>query len=165
MGDILTIDLQTIVLAVISSNILSIVITAWLNRRRSQAESDKIRAETEDTRVNTALKLVDELQDQLTEGNSRFRDYRQTTDETIAKMMTELKVQEKAIDNLTAKTLKYQLVLSILIMQLRQGGLEPLVDPQEIEMMKIEDLRIIAQGMSNVEERRQRRQQERNNGD
>lgn len=152
-------DWLTIAIAILSSNVLAVVLTMAFNRKKTSAEADKAQAEAEDTRVGTAIKLVNELQEQLTESNNRFREYRQSTDETIANLMTELHVQEKAIDNLEAKSLKYQLVLSILIMQLRQSGLEPLVDPQQIDMMETDDLRAIAQGMSNVEFRRQQRQQ------
>lgn len=159
------IDWQTVILAIASSNALSILFTWFVNRRRARAEADKIKAEADNTRVSTILKIVDELQEELAEGRDRFREYRQTTDETIANLMTELKVQEKAIDNLEAVALKYQLVLSILIMQLRQSGMEPLVDPQRISLMEIDDLRAIAQGMSNVEFRRQQRQQDRDNAD
>jgi hypothetical protein len=157
------IDWQTIVVAIVSSNGITILLTWLVNRHRSTVEAAKIRAETDDTKVGTALRLVDELQEARLEDNQRFRDYRQATDEKIAGLMTELKVQEKAIDNLEAQNLKYQLVLSILLMQLRQGGLEPLIDPQKIDLIEVDDLKIIAQGLSNVETRRRQRQKERGN--
>lgn len=156
-------DWLTITLTVLSSNVLVIVVTSLVNRRKSSAETGKIQADTDSVRVGTALKLVDELQEELAEIRKRFQEYRQYTDEQIANLTAEARAQEVAIDNLTAKTLKYQMVLSILIMQLRQGGLEPLVDPDEIDTMKIDDLRTIAQGMSNVERRRQERLMEANN--
>lgn len=159
-----------VAVAVLSSNVLAVLLTLALNRKKTEAETERTRAEVDDIRIGTTLKVVDELQESLTDMRARFRDYRQDTDETIADLMNQLKiqeaelrVQEKAIDNLTAKTLKYSMILSILTMQLRQSGLEPLIDPEEIDTIKIDNLRNIFQGIHNAEARRQKRLQERDN--
>ncbi len=67
----------------------------------------------------------------------------------------ELEVQAHAIENLTAKNLKLQVLISILTNQLRAAGFEPVVDPARIESIEVDELRLIAESLSNVERRRE----------
>ena len=148
----------TILIALLGSG----VIVAWFNRRKTSAETDK-------TIVEQAKTLVDELQEERNAGNlerqelrkerddlrQQFREFQEATEQKIKQLETEMKVQELAIGNLTARAMKYQLALTITIRQLRLTGLEPMIEPGKIDAMKVEEMRIIAEGLSNVDRRRQ----------
>ena len=158
----------TIVLAIVGSGVLTTILTAVINRKQSKAQMS-------DTLVEAAKKLVDEHQEDLArirqerkedqnsfaqykkEAADEFAAYKKETTTKIHELEAELEIQENAIDNLVMKTGKYQLYISIIVNQLRTIGLEPVIDPGDIEGMKIEDMRLIAEGASNVERRRRER--------
>jgi predicted nuclease with TOPRIM domain len=154
----------TILLALIGSGAITAILTSLLNRRHSSAI-------TEDVLVGAAKKLVDELQEDVSRLRQERSEITKKLEETedrlkaetnalkaeLKELKAEFTAQENAIDNLQANALKYQLVLSITVLQLRQLGLEPLIPPDEIDIMDIDDIRLIAQGLSNVEQRRQER--------
>ena len=143
----------TILLALIGSGAITAILTSLLNRRHSFAV-------TEDVLVGAAKKLVDELQEDVARLRQEREDITQRLKEAenrLIELRADFAAQENAIDNLQANALKYQLVLSITVLQLRQLGLEPLIAPDKIDIMSIDDIRLIAQGLSNVEQRRQER--------
>lgn len=157
-------QLITIILAVISSGLLSGGLTAWISRRERQAQA-------ESTMVGTARGLIDELQEQLKETKAdrqtirnefiehrkECAEYRRQTDVQIKELEAELKVQETAIENQGAQLLKYQFALIILSAQLRAAGYEPVIDLSKVDSMNTEDLRLIADATVNIERRRQER--------
>lgn len=67
----------------------------------------------------------------------------------------ELEVQAHAIENLTAKNLKLQVLVSILANQIRLRGVEPIIDPARIDSIEIDELRLVAESMLNVDRRRE----------
>ena len=143
----------TILLALIGSGAITAILTSLLNRRHNFAI-------TEDVLVGAAKKLVDELQEDVARLRQEREDITQRLKEAenrLVELRADFAAQENAIDNLQANALKYQLVLSITVLQLRQLGLEPLIAPDKIDTMSIDDIRLIAQGLSNVEQRRQER--------
>jgi len=154
----------TILLALIGSGAITALVTSFLNRRHTSAV-------TQDVLVGAAKKLVDELQEDIARLHQERGDVTQKLKETEDRLKAETDIlkaelkglkaeftaQENAIDNLQANALKYQLVLSITVLQLRQLGLEPLIPPDEIDTMDIDEIRLVAQGLSNVEQRRQER--------
>ncbi len=139
------------------------IIVALLNRKKTSAETGK-------TIVDQAKTLVDELQEERKAGKEervelrqerdelreQLRRFQETTAKEIKQLQAELKVQEVAINNLTAKAMKYQLALTITIRQLRLAGFEPMIEPSRIDAMGVEEMRTIAEGLSNVDQRRQR---------
>jgi septal ring factor EnvC (AmiA/AmiB activator) len=143
----------TILLALIGSGVITAITTSLLNRRHTSAV-------TQDVLVGAAKKLVDELQEDVARLRQEREDITQRLKETenkLTELRADFSAQENAIDNLQANALKYQLVFSITVLQLRQFGLEPLIAPDKIDTMSIDDIRLIAQGLSNVEHRRQER--------
>ena len=107
------------------------VINSWLNRRKQAA--------TISTQITVAA------------GNL-IGEYRSLA----AELRAELEVQAKAIENLTGQVLKYRLALVITVMQLRMAGFEPMIEPDKIDTMTVEELQLLAEGASNAEARRQR---------
>lgn len=73
----------------------------------------------------------------------------------IATLGHEIEIQAAALENATAANLKQQLYSSIIVNQLRAAGFEPVIEPSEIDAMPVEDLRLIAESMSNVDRRRE----------
>src|SRR3972149_4400393 len=139
----------TILLGLIGSGAITAILTSLLNRRHNFAI-------TEDVLVGAAKKLVDELQEDVARLRQEREDITQRLKEAenrLVELRADFAAQENAIDNLQANALKYQLVLSITVLQLRQLGLEPLIPSDKIDTMSIDDIRLIAQGLSNVEQR------------
>lgn len=97
--------------------------------------------------------------DTLTESAERLVQRHEKEIEQLGKKATaleaELEVQAHAIENLTAKNLKLQVLVSILTNQLRTAGFEPIIDPAQIESIEVDELRLIAESLSNVERRRE----------
>lgn len=97
--------------------------------------------------------------DTLTESAERLVQRHEKEIEQLGKKSTaleaELEVQAHAIENLTAKNLKLQVLVSILTNQLRTAGFEPIIDPAQIESIEVDELRLIAESLSNVERRRE----------
>lgn len=149
-----------VVIALLGSGI----IVAWMNRRKTSAETNQLI-------VQQAATLVDELQEERKAGREerdelrrernelrqQLREFQQTTAKEIEQLKAELKVQESALDDLQVKNLKYQFVLSAFANQLRLAGFEPVIDPADIDTMKLDDIQVIADGMSRVETRRRQK--------
>ena len=130
------------------------IIGTLLKSRKTSAEVDK-------TIVEQAKTLVDELQEERKVGREDREELRRELrhlQAEIKQLKAELKAQEVAIGNLTARAMKYQLALTITIRQLRLAGFEPMIEPSKIEAMEVEEMRTIAEGLSNVDQRRQKRE-------
>ena len=138
----------TILIALLGSG----VIVAWMNRRKTSAETNQLI-------VQQAATLVNELQEERKAGREDREELRgevRHLQADIKQLKAELKAQESTLDDLQVKNLKYQFVLSAFANQLRLAGFEPVIDPADIDTMKLDDIQVIADGMSRVETRRRR---------
>lgn len=111
--------------------------------------------------VINALKIVDEYQQMALAANNKanrlekeFDNYRLVTDRKLAEQKKDIKYQEREIEQVNERLLKYQLILSIYLHQMRTQDIEPLISPEQWESITIQELRLIAEGLANIEKRR-----------
>lgn len=140
---------------------------AWLNR-------DKTRAEAAGALTEGTIKLLNELQeeraaDRRTMEGQRERidgfdatltEIRWIYDDQIEQLKAELNIQASAIENLNAENLKLQMIIQIYVQQLRERGIEPVVEPGNLSGLTIKQLRRVLDGYSNINRRREKRGQE-----
>lgn len=135
---------------------------AMLNR-------DKTRADAAGIITDKTLQFANELQEEraalllrVDNFDATLAEARKFYDERISRLETELEVQAAAIENLTGKNLALQMTVSkleaaveILARQLRTQGIEPLIDPDELDAMSPIDVQRIADGYRNIDKRRE----------
>lgn len=143
-------NLTTIIMAVIGSGVFGALITGWLNKRKVDADVAKII-------TDAAIELKQEYKAQADEIQERYTalkvDYAALRDE-VKRLKLELELLEKAIENANAKCLKKELVITINARHMRSIGIEPLIDPANLDSLMIEELRLIAESLSNIDKRR-----------
>ena len=124
-------------------------VLAYLNQRRdSQANAvDKL--------TDSALEIVQSSRDETARLRVEFTEYRAESEQKIAQLREELRLQEIQIDNNNSFTLKLQLIITILTYQLRERGITPYVEPSEMEAITISELRRRASALSNLVNRQE----------
>lgn len=133
-------------LAVIIAAFLAAVpgILAWNNQRKVSS------ATITGTITDSAIDLVerhDKDIKQLDERNSALK-------KEIDHLEEEIKAQALAIENANARYLKLRLAYSIISSQLIIAGFTPAISEDEIDSMPLQELRTIAEGLSNARQRR-----------
>lgn len=93
-----------VALGALGGGLLTAVATAWANRNKTEAETEKTDAEAAEIISRTATDLLDRAMSQ--------------SDATEAKLMVEIKKLENKVDLLNA-------VISSLVEQLQDHGIEP----------------------------------------
>lgn len=136
-------NLLPVIMAIISSGVLGALINGWLNKRKVAAEVTK-------TLIDAAMELNREYKAQADDIQERYVALR----DEVKRLKLELELLEKAIENANAKCLKKELGLVINVRQMRSIGIEPLIDPAGLDNLVIEKLRLIAESLSNIDERR-----------
>ena len=137
-------DWTTIVVAVVAA--LPGILALRYQRRTTDAS-------VADSLTDTALDIAKDARLEAGRYKTELEEYQQKTDLKIQSLETELEIQATAINNLQGKNLKLQLVITILVHQLRLQNIAPLIEPSEIESISIEDLRLIVDSTRNAERR------------
>lgn len=128
-------DWTTIIVAVVAA-----LPGLWaIRHQRKSAEVDAAGGIT-----NSALKLVEANEHRVQLIEREFEDYRKKSELRISHLEREVKLQEIQIDNNNAFTLKLQMALTILHLQLRERGIEPIIDIKNIATTELNELRLIA---------------------
>lgn len=134
---------------------LIIGILAWFNTRK-QVDTD-----VSSQMINNALRIVDEYQEIAKDAQSRvkslqaeFDEYREKLNQRLQDYEDELKSQEQAIERLNARNLKLQLILAIYLHQFKIQNIEPLIHPDRWEDITIEELRLTAESLGNINSKR-----------
>ena len=112
-------------------------VLAYLNQRKAT------NAAVADTLTGSAERLVQRHEKEI-----------EQLERKIKSLQHEVEIQAASLENATAANLKQQLYSSIIVNQLRAAGFEPVIEPSEIDTMAVDDLRLIAEAMSNTERRR-----------
>ena len=128
-------DWTTIIVALIAA-------TPGLWALRHQRRASEAGAAGEIT--ESALKLLEANEHRVQLIEKEFETYRQKTETKIEALEREVKLQEIQIDNNNAFTLKLQMALTILHLQLRERGIEPIIDIRNIATTELNELRLIA---------------------
>jgi len=108
---------------ILGSSVLTAIVTAWFNRRKTSAEANSVI-------VATALEVVKNTVGPL---NDRIK---QLEEQSIR--------QAEAIENLNAEVLKTQLAYIILKAQLEALGYDPVIKSDDLTNISVEELRKIA---------------------
>lgn len=127
----MTNSIYELLLAIFTTGIISTLLTLWAERKKKAAEREAIVTEA-------ATKVINELQQERTNQEA-------VIGRLVAKV-GELESGDKRTDELLRK---YYLALSIIVRQLRMvTKFNPLVDPDKIETVTIEELSEIRRSMS-----------------
>ena len=121
----------------------------WALRHQRRASE----AAAVDSLTDTALDIAKDARLETERHKTELEVYQHKTDLKIQSLETELEIQATAINNLQGKNLKLQLVITILVHQLRLQNITPLIEPSEIENLSIEDLRLIVDSTRSAERR------------
>ncbi len=116
-------ELVPILAVILTSSVLTAIVTAWLNRRKTSAEASSII-------VTTALEVVENTVGPL---NDRIKQLEEQAGR-----------QEIAIENVNAEVLKVQLGYIILEAQLEAAGYDPVIKLDDLINTSVEELRQIA---------------------
>lgn len=108
---------------ILGSNVLTVIIQSWFNRRKTSAEANSII-------VATALEVVENTVAPL---NDR-----------IEQLEAEIERQAIALENTNAEVLKTQLGYIILEAQLEAAGYDPVIKLEDLTNTSVEELRQIA---------------------
>lgn len=137
-------------LSAIASGFLS-----WSNGRK-QATTD-----ANSKMIDNALRIVDEYQEIAKDAQARvkalqaeFDEYKQRINAKHKEYDEEFDSAARKIDELSVTNLKYRLILSIYLHQLRINHLDPLIYPEQWDSVTIEELRQTAEALGNIEKRR-----------
>lgn len=103
--------------------------------------------------TESALKLLHATEERVQRIENEFLAYRKKADEQITALEREIKLQEVQIDNNNAFTLKLQMALTILHLQLKERGIEPIIDIRQIATIELNELRLIADRYANIVQR------------
>ena len=103
--------------------------------------------------TESALKLLHATEERVQRIEAEFEAYRNSANEQISQMEREIKLQEVQIDNNNAFTLKLQMALTILHLQLKERGIEPIIDIRHIATIQLDELRLIADRYANIVQR------------
>lgn len=143
-------------IAVVSGGIGSFI-SSWFSRRKTDADAASIITKAAQDLLGDYRKQADELEAENKKLKAEFRAYQQEVNEQLRQYRIEQGLQEKAIDNLQAKYRKLELALIINARQMRSMGIEPLISPGRLESITLDELRDMAESLSNIEERRRKR--------
>jgi len=158
----LTSEIYQLLLAIIAGGVIGNLITYFTERRKKSAERESIITEA-------AQRMINELQEERTDQVTRFRDfreeaeyqynsYRQEAELKITNLIKKVNDQETHYQETALLLAKYQVSFKIIIRQLKMvTSFEPLIEPDKIDEMKLDDLRDIERSMSYVEHRRKER--------
>ncbi len=131
-------------------------------RTKAEAEADRIKAEAAKIISDMTTEILAEYRLRNDELESLLDDVKLEMTEIKAEMAEQDKLyrqeqalQDQAIENANAQILKLELLNIIYVSQIRSSGIEPLIEPSKIRSISIEDLRDIAQSVSNTDRRRQ----------
>lgn len=145
-----------IIIALIAgiSSLITGILTFYVTRKKAAVDAST-------ANVINALKIVDKYQQIAQTARSRvinleklFDDYKIKTDARLKEQEKDIKCQEHEIEQVNERLLKYQLILSIYLHQMKSQSLEPLIGPEQWETTTIPELRLIADSLSNIEKRR-----------
>lgn len=128
-------DWATIIIALIAAS-------PGLLALRHQRKASEAGAASEIT--ESALKLLHATEERVQRIEKEFEQYRRKADEQIKQLEREVKLQEIQIDNNNAFVLKLQMALTILHLQLKERGIEPVIDIRQIATIELSELRNIA---------------------
>lgn len=111
--------------------------------------------------VTNALAIVNEYQDIAKDSRERmlqlekeFDEYRSKTNTKLREQEKDIKYQEQKLEEFNSRVLKYQLILSIYLHQMKVQNISPMIPPEEWESISIEDLRLTVSSLVNIEKRR-----------
>lgn len=154
------------------------LVTGAFNRRKIQAEAENIVLDNYRKLIDELQQEVARLRQQVEAFDGTARQIREFHDNEIQRLesrytaqiavlttrVSELEAENEALantqENNNAQTMKLQYAFVILMDQVRQLDREPVVDLALIEEMTVEELRRIANGIGNANDRRKRRQAE-----
>ena len=96
-------NIVTIILAVISSGALVSFITHIFERKRSNAEVEKLRQEIEDSRADTQIKVDEYIKEQLINLTETHRKESESRREEIAELQRQNDALQKQVSELTTQ--------------------------------------------------------------
>jgi hypothetical protein len=155
----MTSEIYQLLLALIAGGVLGNLVTYFTERRKKDAERESIITEA-------AQRMINELQEERTDQVTRFRTYRdeaeyqynayrQEAELKISNLVRKVNDQETYYQETALLLAKYQVAFKIIVRQLKMvTSFEPLIEPDKIDEMKLDDLRDIERSMSYVEHRR-----------
>lgn len=132
-------------------------ILVWINSQKQVNVDDK-RADIDivNSMINNALNMVNEYQEIAQDGQKRvvalqieYDDFKAKVNDKHKEYDAEFDSAAKKIDELSVTNLKYQIILSIYLYQLRDNSIEPLIHPDEFNSKTIHELKEIADVLSN----------------
>lgn len=132
-------------------------ILVWVNSRKQVNVDDKRAGiDVVNSMIKNALDMVNEYQEIAQDAQKRVVALQEEYDSFKAKVNDKHKEYDaefdsaaKKIDELSVTNLKYQIILSIYLYQLRDNAIEPLIHPDEFDSKTIHELRQIADALSN----------------
>jgi DNA-directed RNA polymerase subunit K/omega len=146
-------------IAAIGGGGLASIITAVANRRKTSAEATQTLTKTITDATKELLseyrQLNDDLQGDLEDLRTQVKLLQAELKETKAQYRQEQALQDKLIEATNAKVLKLELIHVINARQMRATGIEPLVAPGRVDSITLQELRDIAEGLANIENRRE----------
>lgn len=145
-------DWQTLIVAIVASSIIPTALTVWSNRRKTEADTGKTRADADGSVAQTAMAIMKQTLENTVDPLNKRVDDLEAENENLR---DELKGQAKTLDEWNAKFVKMQLALVINIEFMKQQGLRPPVDIADVEHLTTEELKDIAMGLRNARQRRE----------
>lgn len=146
-------QILTIVIAVIGA-IGGGLVTGLFSRRKTSAEAEATIAATA---TKAAKELIAEYKaqaDRIEAENSRLLTQVSELRQAARDNQKSIDILENTLENLNAQVLKFRLVIAILSMQLRSIGYQPLINPDNIDGMSVDDLNDIASTLNSINARR-----------
>ncbi len=147
-------QLATIIVAIVGA-IGGGLITGVFNRRKTSAEAESTIAATATSAAKELIseykKQADQIQNENKHLLSQISELRQADRENKA----ELRVHSGTLENLNAQVLRYRLIIAILSMQFRTLGYEPLIHPDNIDALSVNELNDIASSLNSLQIRRE----------
>ncbi len=116
-------EIPTLLAIIATSSVLTAMVSAWLNRRKTSAETNDTVAKTAIEVVKNTVAPLNKRIDQLEERNERL---------------------ETAIENVNAEVLKIQLAFVINEAQIEALGHKPMVSLDDLSCISVDELREIA---------------------
>ena len=122
----------TLLTVIGGGGMLTILARGYVNGKlKHVADADQVA----EMAITHARELVKDYKAEVDRLQTRVSEQGQTLDE----VRQDQKAQARAIENLNAQNLRFRLVISILILQLRQLGYEPVIEPSEICLLYTSD--------------------------
>ncbi len=121
-------ELLPTVTLILGSSVLTAIITAWFNRRKTSAEANSVIVATALEVVNNTVRPLNDRIDQLEAQNEELK---------------------TAIENVNTEVLKIQLAFVINEAQIESLGYTPAVKLDDVTNISVEELRQIARRIRN----------------